>query len=55
MGELPPLRGVAVKSTLCPEQMEVEEAKMDTEGVTVFSVTLTGVLALSHPPTVWLT
>ena len=26
--------GVAVKLTLCPEQIEVEEAVIDTEGVT---------------------
>ena len=26
--------GVAVKFTVCPEQMEVEEAVIDTEGVT---------------------
>ena len=47
--------GLAVKVILPPEQTDVELGVTDTDGVTELTVTLTNVLELSHPLTVWLT
>ena len=47
--------GVAVNVTEPPLQIEVVLDVMVTDGVTDVVVTVTGVLPLSHPPTVWLT
>jgi len=40
---------VAVKVTELPEQIEVELAMIDTEGVTTFTVTV-AIAVLVHPP-----
>ena len=52
---VPPFVGVAVNVIGFPEQIVVVVAVIFTEGVTELTFTLTGVLALSHPLTVWLT
>ena len=40
----PPFVGVAVKVTLLPEQIDVDDALMDTEGVTEVVVTVSTLL-----------
>ena len=42
---LPPLVGVAVNVTLLPEQIDVDEALIETEGVTEFVVMVITLLA----------
>jgi hypothetical protein len=44
VGVVPPLVGVAVNVTLFPEQIEVDEALIETEGVTEFVVIVTTLL-----------
>jgi hypothetical protein len=44
VGAAPPFVGVAVNVTLAPTQIEVWLATIDTEGVTLFTVIVTGVL-----------
>jgi len=52
VGALPPSFGVAVNVIELPEQIDVEVAVIETEGVTELTVTVTGVLPLSQPLTV---
>ena len=40
MGAVPPFVGVAVNVTLVPAQIEVDEALMETDGVTAFVETV---------------
>ena len=40
MGAVPPFVGLAVNVTLVPAQIEVDEALMETDGVTAFAETV---------------